>query len=374
MNIGINAALLGSAAGGVETYVRNLIRALALIDAGHDYTLFLKSPLAPGTLPGAERMRQVVVQQGEGRLRLPLAFSRAVASTHVDVMHEQATAPFLFGAPLVVTIHDLYHEHFPQEFSARQLLKSRAIVALTARRAAAIVADSEFSKRDIVRCCRVPPAKVVVAHLAPDPMFQPLHDPARLAAVRARYDTGERFMLYAGTLKPNKNLPRLVEAFVRLRRAGRTQHRLVLAGPKVSWLHDDLAAPARAAGLAGELIFTGRIPDDDLVALYNAAEVFVHPSLFEGFGLPPLEAMACGTPVITSPTASTPEVVGDAAVLVDPLDVEAIAGAMATVLDDPALRARLSEQGRERAATFSWEHTARTVLGVYQSVAGHTHR
>jgi glycosyltransferase involved in cell wall biosynthesis len=200
-------------------------------------------------------------------------------------------------------------------------------------------------------------------------MFRPLHDEAQLAEVRARYGTGERFVLFVGALKPTKNLGTVIAAYVRLRRADTTRHRLVLVGGTTAWLREDIFAAARASRYGDDIVFTGYVPDDDLVALYNAADLFVSPSLFEGFGLPPLEAMACGTPVVTSNTTSLPEVVGDAALMVDPLDVEALAGAMNAVLADEALRARLSQWGLARAAAFSWESTARTVLGVYRSIA-----
>src|SRR5205085_5764070 len=161
----------------------------------------------------------------------------------------------------------------------------------------------------------------------------------QLAALRARYGTGECFILCVGNLQPRKNLKTLIDAYVRLRRAGATRHKLVLAGRNV-WLQDETFAAARASGFADELIFTGYLPDEDLVALYNAAALFVYPSIFDGFGLPPLEAMACGTPVVTSNTSSFPEVVGDAALTVDPLNPEALAMALATGLRDARRRAQ----------------------------------
>ena len=237
----------------------------------------------------------------------------------------------------------------------------QAQTPVTIRRAAVILTDSHFSRHEIIRLYDAPPEKVVVAYLAPDPMYQPLRDLARLAAVRQRYGTGERFVLFVGALKPNKNLQRVVEAYVRLRRADALRHRLVLVGPE-AWDLTTVFAEARTSGYADDIIFTGHVSDEEVVSLYNAAEVFVHPSLFEGFGLPPLEAMACGTPVITANTTSLPEVVGDAAVQVDPLDVEALAGALARVTGDAGLRAELRERGLERAGQFTWEKTARAVL------------
>jgi glycosyltransferase involved in cell wall biosynthesis len=370
MRVGINATFLGTRAAGVETYVRNLIRSLAATDPETEYILYTQSSLPDSLIPGTERMRRVVVPCRRDGSRVPFAFSRVLAHARLDVVHEQTMAPFLFGAPFVVTVHDLYHEHYPQYYPARALARTRLYARITLHRAAAIIADSEFSKQDIVRFHGIAPHKVTVAHLAADPLFRPIHDDGPLAAVRARYGTGERFVLFVGALKSTKNLSTVIEAYVRLRRADATRHRLVLVGGTTAWLKEDIFAAARASGYSDEIVFTGYVPDDDLVALYNAADIFVSPSLFEGFGLPPLEAMACGTPVVTSNTTSLPEVVGDAALMVDPLDAEALAGAMSAVLADDALRAQLSRQGLERAATFSWEATARTVLGVYRDVVG----
>ena len=179
--------------------------------------------------------------------------------------------------------------------------------------------------------------------------------------MRERYGTGERFILCVGNLQPRKNLHTLIDAYVRLRRADATRHKLVLVGKK-AWLYDDIFAAARASGYAEEIVFTGYVPDDDLVALYNAADLFVYPSIFEGFGLPPLEAMACGTPVIASNTSSLPEVLGDAALIVDPLDLERLACTMLTVLQDTELCAGLSVRGRKRTDAFSWQATARAIV------------
>src|SRR5581483_108978 len=256
----------------------------------------------------------------------------------------------------------------PQFFNPSDLRQLRLRVPLTLRRAAAVLTGSEFCKRDIARRYGVPSEKIVVAPYAADPIFRPIEDAARLDEVRTRYATGPRYILFVGVLKPNKNVKTLVEAYVRLRQADRVRHRLVLVGQQ-ELLYGEMFARAREAGMAGDLVFTGRVSDQDLVALYNAADLFVQPSLFEGFGLPSLEAMACGTPVVTSTAAAIPEMVGDAALTVDPLDVEALAGAIATVLDDEALRRRMAARSIERAAMFSWETAARAALGVYQRVA-----
>jgi glycosyltransferase involved in cell wall biosynthesis len=367
MRVGIDAWVLGSQIGGDETYLRNVIRGLGAVDGASDYTLFLSPPLPRTQVPGAERMRRVVVWPRNPRVRLPVTFPLALARTQVDVLHVQYMAP-LYPVRTVVTVHDIAYERYPQFFPPVVTAGLRAVVPMTIRRAATVLTGSEFSKRDIVGRYHVLPEKVVVVPYAADPMFRPLRDEARLAAVRARYGTGESFVLCVGNLQPRKNVKTLIDAYVRLRRAGATRHKLVLAGRNV-WLHDETFAAARASGFADELIFTGYTPDEDLVALCNAADLFVYPSIFEGFGLPPLEAMACGTAVITSNTSALPEVVGEAALTVDPLDAEALATAMAAVLSDADLRTWLGAQGLKRAAAFSWETTARTILEVYRHAA-----
>ncbi len=369
MRVGINAHVLGTEVGGDKNYVRNVIRALGAIDPAGDYTLFLGTPLPTEPILGAEQMRRVVVEPYNPFIRMPVTFPLALVREQIDVVHVQYIAPPICPARIVVTVHDISYERYPQFFTPAAVTQLRALVPLTIRHAATVLTVSEFSRQDIIRRYRVPSEKVVVAHGSADPMFQPIHDVARLAAVREKYGTGERFILCVGNLQPRKNLVTLINAYVRLRQANATRHKLVLVGGR-SWLYDDIFAAARDSGYADEFVFTGFVTDDDLVALYNAAELFVYPSLFEGFGAPPLEAMACGAPVVTTNTSSIPEVVGDAALLVDPLDVDGLARAMTTALSNPALRAQLSIRGRERASAFSWDAAARTILKVYRNAAG----
>jgi len=365
VRIGIDAHAVGSHLGGNETYIRNVVRSLGEVDPGGDYTLFMTDAGLREPIPGAERMRRVTVRPHNPLLRIPISFPLALARERIDVVHVQYVAPPLCPARIVVTVHDIAYDRHPELFTRAEVARFRLLVPLTVRRASAVLTVSEFSRRDIVRRYLVPPERVIVAPDAADPMFRPIHDEAQLDAVRERYGTGDEYILCVGNLQPRKNLRALIDTYVRLRRTDATRHRLVLVGRK-AWLHDDIFAAARDSGYAGELVFTGYVPDADLVALYNAAAVFVYPSLFEGFGLPPLEAMACGTPVVCSNTSAFPEVVGDAALTVDPRDPEALAAAIATVLGDANMRANLAAAGLRRAAYFSWETTTRTIVSTYQ--------
>jgi glycosyltransferase involved in cell wall biosynthesis len=258
----------------------------------------------------------------------------------------------------VVTIHDLGYLSFPQSHTRRQRLELQLSTAWNARAAARIIAVSQATRDDLVRHYRVPAGKIAVVHHGVEPRFRPTPDPA----APARYGLPARYLLYLGTLQPRKNLERLLQAYAGL--PGEAPP-LVLAGAR-GWYFTRIAAAIAALGLAGRVLLPGYIADDDVPALLTAATALVYPSLYEGFGLPALEAMACGTPVIAANSSSLPEVVGTAGLLVDQLQVDEIAAAMQRLLADEALRGTLSRQGRERAALFSWDRCARETLSVLE--------
>jgi glycosyltransferase involved in cell wall biosynthesis len=232
------------------------------------------------------------------------------------------------------------------------------------RAADAVIAVSECTKRDAIRFYRIPEEKITVIYEGVNPRFRPA-SPEAIAAVRARYGLPERFILYVGTIEPRKNLTTLLEAFHHL--LATYDLRLVIVGKK-GWLYERFFRRLRELGLENRVLFTGYVPDEDLPAIYSAADLFVFPSLYEGFGLPVLEAMACGTPVICSNTSSLPEVAGDAALLVDPTDARALTGAMEQVLTNERLWATLRAKGMERARGFTWEKAAYRTWEVYQQV------
>jgi glycosyltransferase involved in cell wall biosynthesis len=274
--------------------------------------------------------------------------------------------PRLTGARSVFTLHDVAYLRFPQHHLPKNRIYLRAMMPRFVRRADAVIAVSEATRRDALRFYRLDPAKIHVIPEGVDPRFTPDPDPERVATVRDRYELPERFVLYVGTIEPRKNLTTLLEAYAELLRR-RPEVGLVIAGGK-GWLYEPFFERLRALGLERRVTLTGHVPDEDVPALMSAADVFAFPSEFEGFGLPPLEAMACGVPVVSSDAASLPEVVGDAGVLVPPHDVGAWVSALDRLLDDASLRDRLRAEGIARARTFTWDAAAAKTIEVYRSV------
>jgi glycosyltransferase involved in cell wall biosynthesis len=273
--------------------------------------------------------------------------------------------PKLTRARSVFTIHDTAYLRFPEYHLPRNRRYLRVMMPRFLRRADRIIAVSESTRRDALRFYRLDPEKIEVIPEGVDARFRPNLDPATVSRVRIRYGLPERFVLCVGTIEPRKNLPTLLEAYAALR----PRHEdvgLVIAGAK-GWLYERFFDRLRSLGLEREVVLTGFVPDEDMPALLDAAEVFAFPSEFEGFGLPPLEAMASGTPVVCSNAASLPEVVGDAGLLLPPRDVGAWVEALGRVLDDGHLRAGLRDRGLERARRFGWDAAARKTLDVYRS-------
>jgi glycosyltransferase involved in cell wall biosynthesis len=291
-----------------------------------------------------------------------------------DVYHApHYVLPVAVPSRSVVTIHDCIHLMFPQYLPNRLAYAyARGSMWAAARRSHRILTVSEASKRDILRFFAVPPEKVVVVHNAIDERFSREPRPEDVARVRERFQLQQRFVLYAGNIKPHKNLERLIEAFHALRRSDLDDLKLLIIGDQIS-KYPSLRRAVHRHKLHKHVRFLGYLPDDTLAILYRLAAVFVFPSLYEGFGLPALEAMASGTPVVTSNVSSLPEVTGDAAVLVDPYDVGAIEAGMRRVLTDPRLAEEMRRKGLLRAREFSWERSVAKTWQVYQAVGAHGH-
>jgi glycosyltransferase involved in cell wall biosynthesis len=281
-----------------------------------------------------------------------------------DVVHfTNYLAPLMPGVPYVVSFHDMSLSLVPECHTLKKRLLTSSLIPAVARAARLILCPSESTRRDVQRLLRVDPARLRVIPYAPAPTFHPVTEGPQ---VLERYGVQPPYFLYVGTLEPRKNLARALRAFARTA-SSLPDHRFVLVGQK-GWKYEEVLREAARPELAGRVVFLGYIPEQDIPALYTHATAFVYPSLYEGFGLPVVDAMACGAPVITSRTSSLGEIAEGAAVLVDPLDEQGLADALHALATDAALRGDLRARGLARAATFSWERTARETLVAYQEV------
>ena len=367
VRIGIDARKLHDF--GIGTYIRNLLKQLARLDRETEFVVFCRPDDREALVGLGENFRPVIetarnYSVGE-QFRIPLAVRRE----GVTLFHApHYVLPPLVTCRSVVTIHDCIHLMFPQYLPNRLAYAyARTSIALAAHRATRVLTVSESSKRDILRFVDTPADKIDVIYNAYDERFAVEPCEEDIVRVRERYQLHDEFVLYAGNVKPHKNLERLIEAFHIVRNRGLDRLKLVLIGDEIS----KYAALRRAVHqhqLHKYVRFLGYLPEATLAVMYRLAGVFVFPSLYEGFGLPPLEAMASGTPVITSNVSSLPEVVGDAALLIDPLNPAAIAGAMRRVLMDSELRESLREKGLKRVREFSWERSVRRVREIYGEV------
>lgn len=358
---------------GVGRYTRALIAALAELDHDTDYTLFCS-----GHAPAARnwpanfsvRTSEIpsrLLSAAWFKLRLPVAAESITGKC--DVYHSpDFTLPPLREARGVVTVHDLSFLKVPQYADPGLRDYLIAAVPVSVGRARVVLADSTSTMADLVELMRVSPDKIRVVPAGVDPRFRPVRDTVRLSAVRARYQLPQWFILSVGTIEPRKNLARLISAFGQLRRQTGLPHSLVVAG-RTGWLYKGVFDQVTVEGLSEHVRFLGHVADEDLPALYTQADLLAFPSLYEGFGLPPLEAMACGTPVVASNNSSLPETLGAAAILIEAEDTEGLADAMARVLGNANLRVRLSDLGRAQAARFTWRSAAEKLLDAYRLAA-----
>jgi glycosyltransferase involved in cell wall biosynthesis len=364
LRIGIDIHSLGGQQGGNETYFQELTRSLIELPGAHELVLYYTQAAARGRFSANGHVSLEQLRPRNPLLRIPLTIPWRSRKDRLDVFHAQHIVPPFLKCKTVTTIPDIAYEHFPEAFPRRQRLWLKKLVRDSARRADHIITVSEYSKRDIVTTYGIPEDKVTVTYEGAGPEFQPVDREKAKHALACRYGITGPFVLYLGRLQARKNLTRVVEAFAQVRRAG-LPHRLVLAGKQDS-LFEPVLSRIRELGLESEILLPGFLTAADVPLFYNAAEVFVYPSLFEGFGLPVVEAMACGVPVITSQGSSLEEVAGDAALLVDPLSESSIAGAMQRLLEDSDLRSRLRQAGLKRSRMFDFRNTARQTMDVYE--------
>ncbi len=383
LRIGIDYTSAVRQRAGIGRYTRNLIRALAELDADNLYTLFVAGGTRRDRVdkglaawPANYRIRSVPISDRWlnilwQRFRLPLPVQWVTG--RLDLFHSpDFVLPPVGRIPTIVTVHDLSFLRVPRCFlpEFRQYLETA--VARAVRRAQWILADSENTRQDLIELLAVEPERVSVLYPGVEPRFRPVEDVLELERVRVRYGLPRRFILGVGTVQPRKNFDGLIRAFAQLLAArghdpGFDDVYLVIVGEK-GWMYEEVLALPQRLGVGQRVRFTGFVEDADLPALYTLAEVLAFPSWYEGFGLPVLEAMACDTPVVAADNSSLPEVVGEGGLLVDAGDLQAWAEALARLLTDKDLRARLIAAGRKQAWHFTWEESACRLLTIYQAV------
>lgn len=357
---------------GIGTYLRNLIRHLRRFDSENSYHLLCYEQDSELIHSLGSDFQLCPVKCGNYSISEHVAIPFALRRLRADLFHApHYVLPMLTPCPSVVTVHDVIHLLFPQYLSSRFAERyARYMIGHALRKAAFVMTVSEASKRDLLAFFNVDPAKIRIIPNGIDPAMTQELAPEAIERVRRRFQLSGRNALFVGNIKPHKNVERLIAAFAKVREESSfSDLTLIVVGDEIT-KYPSLRRAVERHGVRANVRFFGFVPELTLVALYRLADVFVFPSLYEGFGLPPLEAMANGAPVVTSKLSSLPEVVGDAAVMVDPYDVGSIAEGMKSVLGDEALRERLVEAGRERARLFSWEKAVSEVHATYMKALG----
>jgi glycosyltransferase involved in cell wall biosynthesis len=369
MRIGIDAHCIGQRKTGNETYTYNLVKHLGLLEPdGTDYVVYLtcKAKNNAGAFAGP-RSRTKLIRPETPYLRIPILFAMESRAEKLDVFHAQYLLPHHLRCRTVLTVHDILYERYPQFFSKVDLYRNKIGIPWSCRHADHIITVSESSKRDLVGIYGLDPDRITVTYLGPDEIYCPLDQVEAKERLRGKYGLEGDFILYVGAIQPRKNVLRLLAAFDELKRKHRIPQKLVIVGPK-AWLATETLRAIENRSVDGDVVVTGYVPREHLPYFYSAATTFVYVPICEGFGLPVLEAMACGTPTITSFGSSLEEVAGGAAVLVDPLNVSAIASAIENVLSNSDLRARLRMLGLARSRDFSCHEMAERTQAVYRHI------
>lgn len=375
MPIGIDYTPAYEQGGGIGRYVRELVAALAAHDSAQAYHLFVagarRNRLPPAPAPNlhycATRLSPLTLARLWHRARIPLPVEFFVGKVRLFHATDFVLPPTLPRTRTLLTVHDLSFARSPDSAAPRLKAYLEAVVPRSARRADHILADSAATKADLIALYGIPEAKIIVLYSGVSEAFKPIHDSALQSAVRAKYGIGESpYVLSVGTVQPRKNYERLMQAFAALPSRW-ADLKLVIVGGR-GWLDSPIYAQARALG--ERVIFTGFADESDLPALYSSALCLAFPSLYEGFGLPVLEGMACGVPVLTSNVSSLPEVAGDAALMIDPHSVEAIRAGLITLLEeDSAERAARIERGYAQAKRFTWGAAAQQLKALYERLS-----
>lgn len=366
MHFAVDAHAIGRRLTGNEVYVRNLLEGLAAMQTGARITAYYSVADAEERIPPEFRKRQVSCNPF---VRLGLDLSRKLREDRPDLLHVQYTAPVFCSVPVVASVHDVSYLDHPEYFPRARAWQLALTVQKTVRQATVILTPSEYSKQSILRSYSVAEEKVRVVPNGVSPMFRPVPREAALSRLRMRFHLPDKFLLCVGDLQPRKNQIGLIAAFQDLMQDEPLPHHLVFAG-KDTWFGERVRQAARESGMSDRIHFLGFVTDDELIDLYSGCEVSVFPSFYEGFGLPILEAMACGCSVACSNTTAMPEVANATAILFDPNSVREIGRAIRDLLLDAELRLRMERLGLQRASQFSWDRAARQTLEVYYEVAG----
>jgi glycosyltransferase involved in cell wall biosynthesis len=369
MRVGIDAHAIGSEQSGNETYYEQLLKHLAATPTnGNRYVVYYTHPTGAGRIPASEAFHLKRLWPATPFWRVPVGFPLEFRREKLDVFHAQYIIPPFCNCKTVTTIPDIAYEHYPDFFTRFYRLRSKVLIRRSAQRADHIITVSAYSKNDISRTYHIDPDRITVTYEGASPDFFPRDKVACREQIARKYGIKAPFFLYVGRIQERKNLRRLLSAYARLKKE-LADEKLVLVG-KRDWMSESIEAHLKSLGLKDMVVFTGYVPSADLPVFYNASQAFVYPSVFEGFGLPVIEAMACGLPVLTSYGSSLEEVAGDAALLVDPMSEESIAQGLRKLLGDQSLRLRLGRAGLLRSASFSFKSTAEQTTGVYERLAG----
>jgi len=379
VRIGIDYTAAVNQTAGIGRFVRSLVRAVAAIDHDNEYVLVhaapnpgrvVDAPIADNVSTRQLRLRERYLNVIWHRLHAPIPVD--LFAGPLDVFHspDYVLPPVRRGVRLI-TVHDLAFLVQPECADERLREFLEQAVPKSAGEADYIITDSENTRNDVICLLDAAPERVFVVPGGVDPSFRPA-SAQEVAAVRAEYELARPYLLAIGVIEPRKNFPRLIDAYARFRVRTGLQHQLVIAGGK-GWLSEATYDQAERSAFQSDIRFTGYVPERYLAALYTGAEVFAYPSLYEGFGLPVLEAMACGTPVVCANTSSLPEFAGDAALLVPPEDLDAMADALEQACVDTDVREDLRTRGAKRAASFPWERSAAKLVEIYEQVAGASH-
>lgn len=372
MRIGINALLLKRQKTGTISYIYNLIKSLNKIDTKNEYVLFTNQQFQENdfSLQGNFLTKKVGLREENTYKRIyweQFYLSRELIHLKIDLLHSPSQVALRSSATRsILTIHELTYLIHPEFLSKHKYLYYRYFVPISIYKTDKIIAVSENLKKDILRFFRVPQDKIEVICCGVDEIYRPVEKNIAKNEVRQRFGIYDDYILYVGTIEPKKNLKRLIEAYFFLRK-DTNRYKLVIAGPK-GWLYNEIYKTIKRLNIDNDIIFTGHLYSSDLLFLYNAASVFVYPSLYEGFGLPVVEAMACKTPVVTSNTPALREVAEEAAIFVDPLDTKSLSKSITEVLENPSLQENLIARGLKRARQFSWEEAAQRTLKLYMQV------